>query len=197
MCSFYLSLRGRATQAQRSLLLLADGMRKMLNLVLILWVVLPFGSHHNPAQNVKPLPNEWRGLVPLRSTRSDVERLLGKPAMQPTAFEIYKTETERVDVIYSPGPCGSFPWVSWNVAKDVVISLHVIPQKPTSIKSLQLDKKKYTRIQESHPENWFQYWDRGNGVIVHSILEGRIEYLHFTEYGPSKQDESLRCTTNK
>lgn len=109
MCSFYLSLRGRATQAQRSLLLLADGMRKMLNLVLILWVVLPFGSHHNPAQNVKPLPNEWRGLVPLRSTRSDVERLLGKPAIHPTAFENYNTETERVDVIYSPGPCGSFP----------------------------------------------------------------------------------------
>ena len=168
----------------------------MLTLFLILWVVLPFGPHQN-AQNVKPLPNEWRGLVPLRSNRSDVERVLGKPAMPPTAFEIYKTETERVDVLYSDGPCGSVPSTHWNVAKDIVISLHVIPQKVTSIKSLRLDPKKHIRIQESHPNHWFQYWNQDDGIIVHSILERRIEYLYFIEYRPSKQDEALRCSANK
>ena len=117
--------------------------------------------------------------------------------MRPTAFEIYKTETERVDVLYSNGPCGSGPSAGWNVAKDVVIALHVIPQENTSIESLRLDPKKYTRIQESHPNHWFQYWNRREGVIVHSILVGRMEDLQFIEYRPSEQDESLRCSASK
>jgi hypothetical protein len=169
-------------------------LQNMINLFLIAGLLISFGSHRDPAQNVKPPANEWKGLVPLRSNRSDVERVLGSPAMPPTAFEIYKTETERVDVLYSAGPCSSSHSANWDVAKDVVISLNVIPQKSTSIRSLSLDPKKYSRIRESHPENWFQYWNRREGVIVHSILQGKMEYLYFIEYGPSAQDEALRCT---
>ena len=167
----------------------------MLNLFFIVWLILPVGSHQESPQTVPAPSNEWRGLVPLLSTRADVERLLGKPVMPPTAFEIYKTETERVDVLYSAGPCGSVRWASWNVAKDVVISLHVIPQKTTSIENLRLDPKKYTRIQESHPNHWFQYRNRDGGVVVHSILQGKIEYLHFIEYRPLEKERSLRCTS--
>ncbi|MGI8837301.1 MAG: hypothetical protein ACR2H4_11780 [Pyrinomonadaceae bacterium] len=38
----------------------------------------------------------WRGIVPLRSTRANVERLLG--ASQPGTRNIYKTPTETVEL---------------------------------------------------------------------------------------------------
>jgi hypothetical protein len=148
-------------------------------------------------QTAKASPNEWKGLVPLRSTRADVERLLGKPAMSPGSFNIYKTEGERVDVRYSVGPCEASPVERWNVAKDIVISMEVIPQKTISIESLHLDTKRYLRIQESHPENWVQYWNRDDGVILHSILQGKRESLYFIEYRPSSKDKSLRCSDDK
>jgi hypothetical protein len=116
--------------------------------------------------------------------------------MSPGSFDIYKTEGERVDVRYSVGPCQASPVERWNVAKDVVISMEVIPQKTISIESLHLDPKRYVRFQESHPENWVQYWDRDNGVIVHSILQGKTEYLYFIEYRPSAKDKSVRCSND-
>jgi len=148
-------------------------------------------------QTAKGPPNEWKGLVPFRSTRADVERLLGKPAMSPGSFDIYKTEGERVDVRYSVGPCEASSVERWNVAKDIVISMEVIPQKTISIESLHLDTKRYLRIQESHPENWVQYWNRADGVIVHSILQGKTAYLYFMEYRPSAKAKSLRCSDDK
>lgn len=42
---------------------------------------------------------EWRGIVPLHSTRADVERLLGPP--QPGTVSGYRTETERVSIMYA------------------------------------------------------------------------------------------------
>src|SRR5215510_11066963 len=43
----------------------------------------------------------WRGIVPLISTRSDVERLLGKP----NDSGLYELNGEAASVIYSDGPC--------------------------------------------------------------------------------------------
>ena len=43
----------------------------------------------------------WRGIVPLKSTRADVERLLGKPGK----YNRYQFENERVSFDYSNGRC--------------------------------------------------------------------------------------------
>jgi hypothetical protein len=153
-------------------------------------------TNQGSAQAAKRRPNEWKGLVPLRSTRADVERLLGKPSMSPGFVDIYKTEAERVDVRYSNGPCEPSPVERWNVANDVVILLEVIPQRTIEIETLQLDPKRYIRFQETHPEIWVQYWNKDDGIIVHSILQGKKEYLRFFEFRPSAKDKALRCLTN-
>ena len=45
----------------------------------------------------------WRGIVPLHSTRADVERLVGSP-MTPNGIT-YDLKNERVNVVYSDGGC--------------------------------------------------------------------------------------------
>jgi len=47
----------------------------------------------------------WRGIVPLRSTRVDVERLLGAPSMDHGDTVVYETGDERVSIEYSKGGC--------------------------------------------------------------------------------------------
>jgi hypothetical protein len=51
---------------------------------------------------------EWRGLVPLVSTRADVERLLGLP-VEPCRINVcyYETKGDYVSVKYSTEPCGN------------------------------------------------------------------------------------------
>ena len=42
---------------------------------------------------------EWRGIVPLKSTRADVERLLGKP----NGLGRYEFDNERAYIDYAKG----------------------------------------------------------------------------------------------
>ena len=53
--------------------------------------------------SVKP----WRGITPLRSTKSDVESVLGKPTRLVNYWATYQTETDVISILYSNGrPCG-------------------------------------------------------------------------------------------
>src|SRR5688500_20379271 len=52
-------------------------------------------------------PKGWRGIVPLHSTRAEVERLLGPPTEQKSEFfVVYRAENETVIIYYARGlPC--------------------------------------------------------------------------------------------
>src|SRR5690349_1089355 len=51
------------------------------------------------AQN--SMARDWHGIVPLKSTRAQVERLFGKP----DKWGDYQIRGERVSFEYSDGPC--------------------------------------------------------------------------------------------
>src|SRR5258708_21758549 len=86
--------------------------------------------------------NAWNGLVPLVSTRADVERLLGTSQMSRGFVYTYETKDDRVDVLYSAGPCALSGVEKWNVPSDVVVSMQVNPKQTILIDSLHLDAKK-------------------------------------------------------
>ena len=66
----------------------------------------------------------WRGIVPLRSTRTHVERQLG---LFDVKCQCYETEKEIVHVGYASAPCtGDVP--GWNVPRDTVLSITVSPK---------------------------------------------------------------------
>ena len=70
-----------------------------------------------------PPPNSWRGVIPLRSTRAEVEQLLGKPKISDGALVIYDTPTERVNVVYSQGPCELTEIERWNVHATAMVTI--------------------------------------------------------------------------
>src|SRR3712207_3984167 len=86
-----------------------------------------------------PPAGEWRGIAPLRSTRADVERVLGRPETE--SGSVYATERERVSVTYSRRPCD----YGWRLPPDTVISFFVHPKQPPKLADLKLDEKKYER----------------------------------------------------
>jgi hypothetical protein len=66
---------------------------EMLNTLLILVLVLSVG-----AQDKREIgaTRDWKGIVPLQSTRSDVERVFGNPLDRDCYDCTYETETEKV-----------------------------------------------------------------------------------------------------
>lgn len=144
---------------------------------------------------------EWRGIVPLKSTRADVERLLGpQPETDSGKYDLPDAE---VFVYYAKFPCGHVPpegWPvpppGWNVPAGTVVGIRVALKKPVPLASLNFDLRKFTKARGDHdvPQH-FHYYDEAEGfsIEVFDHRGGEGEYVQAYGYGPRAEDEGLRC----
>ena len=130
----------------------------------------------------------WRGIVPLKSTRSDVERLLGKP--QPGgigSYVTYKLEAEEVRVVYADRKLCSRPdRCDCRVPDDTV--LHIVVRLKTTVKfsSLDLDKSKFHPIVNPENANNFAYSNSETGLMY--VISKRDDLVLYIQYGPMLND---------
>ena len=138
---------------------------------------------------------EWRGIVPLRSTRVDVERLLGPPAIKREYSMHYEINSEQIFIDLSRGPC-TVEFSRWNVPRDTVISIWItLRSNQLSAASLNLNQKKYTKYRENHRPQIVRYVNQTEG-IEYSVDEetGNVGII---KYVPSAADKSLACPETK
>jgi len=130
-------------------------------------------------------PGGWRGLTPLRSTRADVERVLGAPGGSCKC--VYRTREEVVFVDYATGRCeGRSP--GWNVPADTVLRFNVRPQVWRKFAELNLDEN---RLAKHYDDSLTAYYlDRDKGV-EYEVSQDRM--VTAVSYVPSTQDARLRC----
>jgi len=132
---------------------------------------------------------EWRGIMPLHSTRADVERLLG-PSKSKSQLSIYQTADEAVSVLYASGPpCGSDAGSEWKIPKDTVVSITVSPKNRVYLAELKIDLAKYEHFNDTHRPNITTYLSRENGERI-QVFQGEV--MSITYFAPTS-DEDLRC----
>jgi hypothetical protein len=123
-------------------------------LVAILWLLLALVAT-NVAQS-----KGWRDIVPLHSTRADVERLLGPPAIDRVHIIFYELKGEEVSFTFSGGPCSLEP-EGWGVPRGTVtgISVDLEPHR-LRLADLKLDEGKYKKKQDGEVLR-YSYYIRG------------------------------------
>ena len=142
---------------------------------------------------------EWRGIVPLHSTRSDVEKLIGAPKEDLDGILVlYRLPDVMVDIQYAANPkCQEdWPYDSWNVPKGTVTFIRVAPRKHTHLTDLNLDLAKFVKEHgDSDVVNHFYYIDEAEGfsLSVHEIKAGLDGIIGAFVYGPTTKDDGLRC----
>ena len=131
----------------------------------------------------------WKGLIPLLSTRRDVEALLGPPATG--GGSSYQTDEATVYVSYSDGPCEKGWPYGWNVDKDTVTSIVVSPKEPVMFADLKIDKNKYLQSRDSHINSRMLYANHGEGITL-TVDEITGKVRTFT-YHPTDSQLKLQC----
>lgn len=135
----------------------------------------------------------WHGIVPLHSTKSDVERLLGQPNEQ--GGFTYDTENERVTIFYSQGTC--LGGVSrWNVPKDTVVSIVVAPKTSLLLSDLKVDLNRYQKELDAHMEGAAHYINKKDGIFIATRTLATDEIVLFIYYQPTPADKSLQCPSS-
>jgi len=152
-------------------------------------------SPNTTSSDIQLRRNVWRDLVPLHSTRVDVERMFGSSKMSHGFNYIYQGDNERVDVLYSAGPCKLSGVERWNVPVDTVIKVMVTPKMTLLVRDLRPDAGKYSRTQDVHPENWVHYWNLEDGITIDALLNDGCEEVISVTYQPSREDRNsaLAC----
>ncbi|MFY9570065.1 MAG: hypothetical protein WAV20_01525 [Blastocatellia bacterium] len=131
----------------------------------------------------------WRGIIPLHSTRADVERLFGLGTNECKCG--YYLEDLNVFFYYSSGNCKSGGSGGWDVPPDTVLRI-VVHQKPTPrLSDLQIDESKFKKRHDGHIERIVSYVNEEEGLII-EVDEDSGLVMGF-DYAPSAKDKHLRC----
>jgi len=141
-----------------------------------------------------PQVNSWKGIVPLHSTRMDVEKILGAPRPNSKGLDAstYETSSERVFVLYSTGPCNATPSNGWNAPRGTVIEVSVEPNVKPKISGFNLDPNKFEKKQDPEVLDYTNYTDDENGIsITVNTVEGVVVR---TSYWPTSKENHLRCS---
>ena len=142
-----------------------------------------------------PQDNSWRSVIPLHSTRAEVEKLLGPPRPESKGIDAatYQTPSEKVFVLYSTGPCRAKPNNGWNAPRGTVVELSVEPTVKSKLTELKLDESKYSKKRDPELPDYTYYRDDEDGIrITVNTAEGVV--VSFS-YGPTSKERSLRCST--
>jgi hypothetical protein len=112
------------------------------------------------------LGKDWHGIMPLKSTRADVESRFGKP----DKWGEYEVNNERVSFHYSEGSCkGLYESLGKDnckclLQKDIVVSIFVEPTVKRKFSDLKLDLRKFKRTAIAPFPQTFAYYNPTEGV---------------------------------
>ena len=153
---------------------------RFLNIIVAIWIVLTVTNCS--------YGKAWRGIVPLKSTRADVERLLGQPTGD--LFN-YNLPDSTVVFRYSNCRCGdACKKDDWNVPPDTVILIRVDLKGVVRLADLKIDLTNFKK--------WRGDEDVPGSSLYRNANEGfAIEtgggYVSALTYMPRAKDNYLRC----
>jgi hypothetical protein len=129
----------------------------------------------------------WKGIVPLHSTRADVERLLGPPKGEDSAYEI---DGATVLIGYSAQGCQEGLPGGWKVPADTVVSIAVSSTNEIKLTDVLVSGRNYEQIYRIHTPQLVDYVDVQDGVH-YAVIDGSVQSI--TYVGSEADERKLRC----
>jgi hypothetical protein len=133
----------------------------------------------------------FRGILPLQSTREEVERVLGSPTESCTEVCHYETKTEGVFVRYSERRCNSSEATPLNIPSNTVVSVTVYPEVKTRLQDLKLNMRKFKRTKDPELNGYSTYTNVEAGITYE--VSDKSLVLSIEWFGSAQNIQALRC----
>jgi len=149
--------------------------------------------------NHQPVPSktDWRGLSPLKWTRTDVERTLGRPDEIIGREIVTYCFPDRV--VYfgfhsNPNCERQLPYTSWNVTSDTLTGIDVILRPQPLVADTGIDLTKYKKIEVGGDLlDHYAYLNADDSFVIEVV----DNYLAGYHYEPGSKHKDLRCEPSK
>jgi hypothetical protein len=129
----------------------------------------------------------WKKIIPLRSTRGDVERAMGPPTE--SNGTTYDLKNERVMVFYTGGSCKPGWPYGWNVGPNVVTKIAIYPKIKLTLTELGIDVTGYQKTQNIRLGG-VDYTSKDTGISIGLKDNGQVDVI---QVEPGLKDNALLC----
>lgn len=138
--------------------------------------------------------SKWHQISLMRSTRDDVERLLGNPKY-PGHYTSYRVEGGVLSVEYYPFDFCTSPDSFLNVPQWTVVEMTYEPDISPTLRELKLELKRFRKVRESpHVPEMITYIDDENGVAYTFQPDNT---LNDVRYFATRRYDALKCKKTK
>jgi hypothetical protein len=131
---------------------------------------------------------QWRGLVPLRSTRSDVVRLLNQCSDQREACR-FTLDKEDVHILFSGGLPSEYGQCGARLAPETIMFIEIEPRGKLKLRDLRLDKRTLQSFNPSAPFNRGLKGYRSSDGLVLSLFKDEILQIFYI----ADESDKHRC----
>jgi hypothetical protein len=128
----------------------------------------------------------WRGIVPLHSTRADVERILGPPNVEDSGYDI---EDERATITYASRRCEADLPGGWNVPSNTVVEILVSLDREITLADLTVQANTMEPIYAVHTSQ-INYLNAEEG-IRYTTVDGLVRAI--TYIGSAEDEKKFSC----
>jgi hypothetical protein len=130
---------------------------------------------------------EWRGIVPLHSSRADIVRIFDVCGDNKKRC-YFSLEDQNVQIVFS-GWQGSYSGCPNSVPKDTVLLVRVGLKKEIPIKDLKLNLKTFRAFDPSDPSGigYRAYIDETSGLIIKAYRGQVVGFVYIA----SREDQAL------
>src|SRR6266853_2679177 len=130
----------------------------------------------------------WRQIRPLRTSRKQVQRLLGHPKVV-GAVSTYDFANEKISVFYLKHSCRFDPQ-GWNLPANIVTSVRIEPKKRMRLSETKWDLSKFRKEPGAFDNpSYSLFVNEGDGVTL-SVIDDVLEAY---SYVPRRSDKTKRC----
>jgi len=153
--------------------------------IILLVILLTVTANDCFAQN-------WMKLIPLESTREEVEKFLGQPDSSFPTYAIYRNSSGKFHVWYSTGECRkNAEGRQYKVRANLMTHLLFYFNPAPLLKSVIPDASEYTR-QENYNKTGYLYISKDES-FVYETYSGQSERVKSVDMEPSKSKKNLIC----
>lgn len=137
----------------------------------------------------------WNTLLPLKSTRSEVEAILGKPQKHFDTYGLYDTEIGRFSVWFSDGKClKNREGLQYRVKANLFTSLWFTPKVKRPLSEYEADRNALIRTPDPRNDRWLFYARPGDVSAYEVYIEkDGTEIVDTIQIRPTKEKEKLLC----
>ena len=136
---------------------------------------------------------EWQALVPLVTTRNEVEARLGAPISGKEYIFVYDTMDYRVTVWYAGAKKAADDGCSWDTPNDTVFRFVLAPKKKVTLADMNIDLAKFQKQKALEMVRDYYYYNQNEGITITTRMTEGEEILLSIERGPDAAQRKTFC----